>query len=91
MFVETEVPEEDEETGEVAEESDPVRIGLIKTLKRTYQEAWLKVLARMATKKAMIRRTLQDLPQLILPNFSAPLLLADFLLACLDDAHGLHN
>ena len=49
------------------------------------------VLARVAGKKAMIRRTLCDLPQLILPNFSAPLLLADFLLACLDNSHGLHN
>jgi len=93
VFVETEAPEEDEEKkeGEVVEETDPLRIELTKSLKRTYQEAWLKVLAQVATKKGLIRRTLSDLPQIILPNFTEPLLLADFLLACLDNSHGLHN
>ena len=43
----------------------------------------------MPKKKKMIKRTLSDLSQLILPNFNQPLLLADFLLACLDDSHGL--
>jgi len=45
----------------------------------------------MPSRKALIKRTLQDLPQLIIPNFAQPLLLADFLLACLNDSHGLQN
>jgi len=63
----------------------------MKQLQRLYQEVWLKTLAKVATKKALIKRTLSDLPQMILPNFAEPLLLADFLLACLDDSHGLQN
>lgn len=64
---------------------------MVAKLRQVYQEAWLITLAKVSHKKQMIRRTLLDIPQRIIPNFSQPLLLADFLLACLDDSHSLKN
>ena len=63
-FIETELPEAEEESkeDETPEESDPIRIEFIKVLKRTYQQAWIRVLSKIASKKSMIKRTLIDLP-----------------------------
>lgn len=63
-FIETELPEAEEESkeDETPEESDLIRIEFVKVLKRTYQQAWIRVLSKVASKKSMIKRTLIDLP-----------------------------
>lgn len=50
---------EDSENGEMAH---PIRQALVANLRRLYQEAWLKTLARIPSKKSLIKKTLTDLP-----------------------------
>ena len=53
---------------------------------------WLLVLAQVAKKgNKMVKQTLFDLPQKILPNFGNPLLLADFLMGSLEEKSDLQN
>ena len=53
--------------------------------------AWLSLLQKLVkqirakTSDEVLKRVLADIPTKILPNFKDPLLLADFLLSCLDE------
>ena len=53
--------------------------------------AWLSLLQKLVkqirakTSDEFLKRVLADIPTKILPNFKDPLLLADFLLSCLDE------
>ena len=89
FFDTSEVESNQEDVEEEGQNENSLRKTLTTKLQSVYQEAWLLTLAKVPQKKIMIKKTLSDLSQLILPNFTNPLLLADFLLACLDDSHGL--
>ena len=90
VFIEPQRRDTYESEDESEDEKERVVSGLcalfIDRLRSSYQDVWLKTLAKVSKNKTMIKRILSDLPQLILPNFAQPLLLADFLLACLDDS-----
>lgn len=62
--------DEDQDDAAGEENESSLRRALIGKLQSTYQEAWLLTLAKVPHKKSMIKRTLADLSQLILPNFT---------------------
>ena len=57
---------------------------LVKQAKESYQAVFMKLLAKVKPGKLM-KEIVKDIPSKILPNFSQPLFLSDFLLDRLDD------
>lgn len=77
--------DEDEEV----KADDSGKADLTQATKRAFEGVWIQILSKLGTNKALTKRILITLPKTVLPNFSNPLLLADFLTGCLEDKSDL--